>query len=115
MAEIALSPNMSSELAGQLVSMGNLKITSGEVSNGTRVYACTKYDPVDASLIGRLPSSLELIAIADSETGQVDLVAARARGIKISYIPADARDPALSLKANIAAFLDRGYPLHRVG
>ncbi|GGO81861.1 hypothetical protein GCM10011348_21840 [Marinobacterium nitratireducens] len=111
---IALSPTLPPEFAGPLAMLGHLTVACREVTNGTRVYACTAEDLVDENLISRLPSSLELIAIAGSETAHVDLEAARARGIKVSNIPLAARDTALSLKANIAAFIDRGFPLNGV-
>lgn len=111
--DIALSPSLPPELADPLAALGNLRIAQREVSHGTRIYACTAEDSIDAGLISRLPGTLELIAIAGSETSHIDLEAARARGIKVSYIPAPALNMALSLKANIAAFIDRGFPLHR--
>lgn len=112
--DIALSPTLPSDLAAPLATLGSLAVARREVSHGTRVYACSVEDSIDASLISRLPPSLELIAIAGSETDRIDLEAARARGIKVSNIPLAARNPALSLKANIAAFIDRGFPLDRV-
>lgn len=112
--DIALSPSLAPELASLLASLGNLKIAEREISQGARVYACTPQDAVDARLISRLPDSVELIAIAGTDTGRIDLDAARARGIKVSNTPAVSRNAALSLKANIAAFIDHGMPLDRV-
>ncbi|MFC6672985.1 hypothetical protein [Marinobacterium aestuariivivens] len=112
--EIALSPNMPPELASQLVTLGRLSTAGHCISPGTRVFACTVGDSVDASLINRLPATVELIATAGVETDHIDLDAARTRGIRISNTPGTTQDAALRLKANIAAFLDRGLPLDRV-
>jgi len=111
--DIALSPNLPAELASQLVSLGRLSVARREIADGTRIYACTADDAIDASLISRLPDSLELIAIAGTATDRVDLEAARARGIKVSRTHLAACCAALSLKANIAAFLAHGMPLDR--
>ncbi|NVK41452.1 MAG: hypothetical protein HWE39_09420 [Oceanospirillaceae bacterium] len=113
-ADIALNPGMPPELVGQLQSLGRVAVAERRIAPGTRIYACMAETAVDARLIDRLPPSVELIAIAGADTGRVDLEAARARGIKVSHTPAAAASMALSLKANIAAFLDRGLPLNRI-
>lgn len=113
-ADIALSPCMPPELVSQLLSLGSLAVAERRVAPGTRVYACMAETTVDGRLIDRLPSSVELIAIAGADTGGVDLEAARARGIKVCHTPEATSNMALSLKATIAAFLDRGLPLNRI-
>ncbi|GGO81969.1 hypothetical protein GCM10011348_22220 [Marinobacterium nitratireducens] len=111
---IALSPSLPSELTDPLKALGSLATARGKVSSGARIYICGEKDSMDASLIIQLPTSLELIAIAGSQTDRIDIEAARARGIKVSNIPEHCRSVSLGLKANIAAFLDRGLPLNRV-
>ncbi|WP_188862533.1 hypothetical protein [Marinobacterium nitratireducens] len=113
-ATIALSHTLPKEMVALLAPLGHTRIVRGEVSHGTRIFVCGTGDPIDGSLIRRLPASVQLIAVAGSETDRIDLEAARACGIKVSNTPLNARSVPLSLIANIAAFIDRGFPLDRV-
>lgn len=112
-ADIVVSPTLTSEQTCQLISLGVLSNVNSEASKCTRVYICTEQDIVDANLINQLPASLELIALAGIIADNIDLEAARARGIKVSRASPAASSIALSLKANIAAFFDHGLPLDR--
>ena len=65
-----------------------------EVFDGAAVYLNAGVDPVPAEMIGRFPTTIGLIANIATGTDNIDLAAARARGIAVSNTPVVAEDTA---------------------
>ena len=94
---IVLSRTLPTALAQALGSLGELRVRSNEtggVPEGARVYCATAMDAVGAELIDSFPASVGLIANIGVGTDNIDLAAARLRGIAVSNTPVVTEDTA---------------------
>ena len=67
---------------------------TSQIPAGTRVHCTTSLDPLDGATIAALPDSIKLIANIGVGTDNIDLLAARQRGITVSNTPVVTEDTA---------------------
>jgi len=110
--DVFASQSLPENLANLISDFCTIKDAQSNNTCGPKVYICSDQDVVDANLIKRLPSTVGLIVNTTSTNDLIDLDEAKKRGIKVSFVPDSATDVAANIKANIFAFIDRGFPLN---
>ena len=88
---IVLSRELPEAFSGALQSFAEIRVNRSPVNmavfEGASVYLATGVDPVPATLIERMPSSVGLIANIATGTDNIDIEAARVRGMAVSNTP----------------------------
>lgn len=68
--------------------------STDDIPKGAQVYCATAVDPVDATAIAAMPDSIGLISNFGVGTDNIDLTAAKARGITVTNTPVVTEDTA---------------------
>lgn len=111
---IVLSRELPEAFSGALQSFAEIRVNRAPVDKalfeGASVYLATGVDPVPATLIERMPSSVGLIANIATGTDNIDIEAARVRGMAVSNTPVVAEDTAdLAFALILSACRKLGY------